>query len=170
VPEAVFHLMRNTALKSCDLSGNLITKIPPKIAVKFSLITELNLSNNQMAKLPDELADMSSLQILDISHNSFLSLPMVVFKMAKLRKLLANNNAIIGEWCARCVVVDSSNRFFRFSDIDADEMVVSDSLELVDLRKNPLTPMCREMLKNANVTFHIELSERVREDWEDLTI
>jgi Leucine-rich repeat (LRR) protein len=97
VPEAVFHLMRNTALKSCDLSGNLITKIPPKIAVKFSLITELNLSNNQMAKLPDELADMSSLQILDISHNSFLSLPMVVFKMAKLRKLLANNNAIIGK-------------------------------------------------------------------------
>jgi hypothetical protein len=49
-------------------------------------------------------------------------------------------------------------------------MVVSDSLELVDLRKNPLTPMCREMLKNVNVTFHIELSERVREDWEDLTI
>lgn len=39
VPDAVYHLMRHTELKSCDLSGNVITKIPPKLAVKFSLIT-----------------------------------------------------------------------------------------------------------------------------------
>ena len=39
VPDAVYHLMRHTELKSCDLSGNVITKIPPKFAVKFSLIT-----------------------------------------------------------------------------------------------------------------------------------
>lgn len=49
-----------------------------------------------MTKLPDELADLSQLLRLDISHNSFLTLPSVVFKMAKLRQLLANNNAIIG--------------------------------------------------------------------------
>lgn len=39
VPDAVYHLMRHTELKRCDLSGNVITKIPPKFAVKFSLIT-----------------------------------------------------------------------------------------------------------------------------------
>lgn len=39
VPDAVYHLMRHTELKSCDLSGNVITKIPPKFAVKFSLIS-----------------------------------------------------------------------------------------------------------------------------------
>lgn len=39
VPDAVYHLMRHTELKSCDLSGNVITKIPPKFTVKFSLIT-----------------------------------------------------------------------------------------------------------------------------------
>lgn len=39
VPDAVYHLMRHTELKSCDLSGNVITKIPPKFAVKFNLIT-----------------------------------------------------------------------------------------------------------------------------------
>lgn len=49
-----------------------------------------------MAKLPDELADLGSLQRLDISHNSFIVLPGVVFKMPKLRELKANNNAIIG--------------------------------------------------------------------------
>lgn len=39
IPDAVYHLMRHTELKRCDLSGNVITKIPPKFAVKFSLIT-----------------------------------------------------------------------------------------------------------------------------------
>lgn len=49
-------------------------------------------------------------------------------------------------------------------------MISSDSLEVVDLRKNPLTPQCLERLKSAKVTFHIELSERVIEEWEDLTV
>lgn len=49
-------------------------------------------------------------------------------------------------------------------------MIQSDTLEMVDLRRNPLTPQCYERLKNAKVSFHIELSERRREEWEDLTI
>ncbi|XP_055643657.1 leucine-rich repeat-containing protein 20 [Toxorhynchites rutilus septentrionalis] len=150
VPDAVYHLMRHTELKTCDLSGNVITKISPKFAIKFSLITDLNLSHNQMAKLPDELADLHSLEMLDISFNSFITLPAVVFKMPKLRMLMANNNAII--------------------DIDRDEIITSDSLEVVDLRHNPLMPICYELLRNANVSFRIELSERAKEEWEDLTI
>ncbi|XP_052903105.1 leucine-rich repeat-containing protein 20 [Anopheles moucheti] len=150
VPDAVYHLMRHTELKTCDLSSNVITKISPKFAVKFSFITDLNLSHNQMARLPDELADLHSLEMLDISHNSFITLPAVVFKMPKLRELKANNNAII--------------------DIDRDEIITSESLEVVDLRHNPLTPMCHDLLKHAVVTFRIELSEREKEDWEDLTI
>ena len=39
VPDAVFHLMRNTPLTTCDLSGTLLAKIPPKFALKFCLIT-----------------------------------------------------------------------------------------------------------------------------------
>lgn len=50
-----------------------------------------------MNKLPDELADLTTLLRLDISHNLFLNLPSVVFKMPKLRQLKANNNAIIGK-------------------------------------------------------------------------
>jgi hypothetical protein len=41
VPDTVYHLMRHTALKGCNLSSNVITKITPKFAVKFSLITGL---------------------------------------------------------------------------------------------------------------------------------
>lgn len=57
----------------------------------------MNLSNNQMNKLPDELASLATLLRLDISHNLFLNLPSVVFKMPNLRQLKANNNAIIGK-------------------------------------------------------------------------
>lgn len=39
VPDAVYHLMRHTELKTCDLSSNVIKKIPPKFSVKFSMLT-----------------------------------------------------------------------------------------------------------------------------------
>lgn len=42
VPDAVYHLMRNTELKSCDLSSNVITKITAKFAIKFNLITGMS--------------------------------------------------------------------------------------------------------------------------------
>lgn len=51
-----------------------------------------------MTKLPDELADLNALARLNISHNSFIVLPPVVFKMPKLRELDASNNAIIGKY------------------------------------------------------------------------
>uniref|UniRef100_A0A0K8TRY2 Putative serine/threonine-protein kinase ddb g0278509-like isoform x1 n=1 Tax=Tabanus bromius TaxID=304241 RepID=A0A0K8TRY2_TABBR len=146
VPDAVYHLMRHTELKTCDLSFNVIKKIPPKFAVNFNFITDLDLSHNQISKLPDEWANLKSLQRLNISHNSFIALPSVVFKMPKLEQLHANNNGII--------------------EIDTDQMIESENLELVDLRFNPLTRSCFRKLVNAKVGFRIELSENSKEeDW-----
>lgn len=39
IPDAVYHLMRNTVLKTCDLSSNDISKIGANLAKKFSEIT-----------------------------------------------------------------------------------------------------------------------------------
>ncbi|CAD6241177.1 GSCOCG00009198001-RA-CDS [Cotesia congregata] len=162
VPDAVYHLMRHTELKSCDLSGNVITKIPPKFAVKFSLITvtffvgnflsfnfELNLSHNQFSKLPEELAELQELERLDISHNTFISLPPVTFRMPQLKRLLANNNSII--------------------DVDVDRLKLAPSLELVDLRENTIPPKIYDQLSNCS-SCKIELSPRQVEEWEDLTV
>lgn len=149
VPDAVYHLMRHTELKTCDLSGNVITKIPPKFAVKFSLITDLNLSNNQMAKLPDELCTLACLERLDISHNNFVALPQTTFQCPSLHTLHAHHNQII--------------------EVDVDRLARSRALEFVDLSDNPLPPQIHEDLKKITRPS-VSLSEREKEEWEDLDI
>jgi Leucine-rich repeat (LRR) protein len=49
-----------------------------------------------MSKLPEELADLAELERLDISHNAYIALPHVVYKMPKLSHLYAHNNHIVG--------------------------------------------------------------------------
>ncbi|XP_008556864.1 leucine-rich repeat protein soc-2 isoform X1 [Microplitis demolitor] len=149
VPDAVYHLMRHTELKSCDLSSNVITKIPPKFAVKFSLITELNLSHNQISKLPDELAELQELERLDISHNTFISLPPVTYRIPQLKQLFANNNSII--------------------DVDVERLKNAPSLEFIDLCDNTIPPKIYDLLKDLN-SIKIELTPRQLEEWEDLTV
>ncbi|KAB0802653.1 hypothetical protein PPYR_04839 [Photinus pyralis] len=149
VPDAVYHLMRHTELKTCDLSENVITKIPPKFAAKFSLITDLNLAHNQMAKLPDEIAEMGNLQRLDISYNTFIALPNAIFKIPKLEHLNACNNHII--------------------DVEVEVLEEAPALQTLDLCKNPLTPRSHDSL-SAVTKIQITLTPREKEDWEDLTI
>ncbi|CAH1967279.1 unnamed protein product [Acanthoscelides obtectus] len=149
VPDAVYHLMRHTELKTCDLSENDITKIPPKFAEKFNLITDLNLSHNQMAKLPDNCPELGSLERLDISYNTFISMPDCIFKIPKLRYLNASNNHIV--------------------DLDVDCLLSAPCLETVDLTNNPLAPRIHDQLSKIT-KIRILLSPREKEDWEDLTI
>lgn len=59
-----------------------------------------------------------------------------------------------------------------YAEVDSEEMIASDSLELVDLRNNPLTPSCHTWIKNLKpqLSYNVLLSERELEDWEDLKI
>lgn len=50
-----------------------------------------------LSKLPDELADLAELVILDISSNAYIALPNVAYKIPKLNKLIAHNNHIVGK-------------------------------------------------------------------------
>ncbi|XP_030379622.1 leucine-rich repeat-containing protein 20 isoform X2 [Scaptodrosophila lebanonensis] len=145
IPDAVYHLMRNTELKSCNLSGNVLKTVSPKFSSKFSAITDLNLSHNQLARLPDEFTMLSLLTRLNISHNSFIVLPQVVFKLPKLAQLDAQHNAIL--------------------EIDTDEAITSDCLALVDLRNNPLSRIFRRRLQDFQTSFRLEISNEDEDDW-----
>ncbi|XP_023031390.1 leucine-rich repeat-containing protein 20 isoform X1 [Drosophila willistoni] len=145
IPDAVYHLMRNTELQTCNLSGNVLKKVSPKFALKFSAITDLNLSHNQLTRLPDEFAILTELARLNISNNSFIVLPQVVFKLPNLTTLDAQNNAIL--------------------EIDTEEAITSNQLALVDLRNNPLSRNCRRKLQDFQTSFRLEISNDVEDDW-----
>ena len=49
VPDAVYSLMRTAHILHCNLSGNLITKISPRLGACFRHITTLNLSSNRLS-------------------------------------------------------------------------------------------------------------------------
>merc|ERR1739845_326759 len=94
VPDAIHFMMKDTQLTACNLSSNVITKIPPKFPNNFNFITELNLSHNRMSTLPEEISKCTQLETVDISHNSFISLPNCLFNLPKIIKINARKNYI----------------------------------------------------------------------------
>jgi len=150
VPDAVYYMMRNTTLVSCNLSSNVITKIPPKFPSKFNLITELNLSHNRLSTLPAEITEFTQLEKLDISNNSFISLPEGLFSLPALSSINARKNFI--------------------ADIDVEVLLNKESnVETLNLEENPLNRDCQESLANID-TIRITMTPRELEEWEDLSI
>ncbi|MCL4143123.1 UNVERIFIED_CONTAM: hypothetical protein GTU68_054562 [Idotea baltica] len=100
-----------------------------------------------MSKLPDELVDCVELRELDLSHNSFVSIPAVVFKLPKLKKLYLNNNYVM----------------------DADQSILPKEtvIEEIDVRENPLTDSTRTFIKSlTKLTIHVSPEEE--HEWDDL--
>jgi len=149
MPDAVFHLMRNTSLITCNLSNNVIAKIPPKLFLNFSMLTDLNLSGNRMSVLPQEMAICSQLQQIDISSNSFVTLPPVLLQLPAVTTINASSNYI--------------------ADVDGDEIESCCSLEVLNLEENPLTEETHQKINNI-INIRIRVSARKTEEWEDLSI
>ena len=98
VPDALYFMIeeRNIEVTACNLSSNVIKKIPPKLPSKFSLITDLNLSFNKLSALPEEVSKWSQLETADISNNKFDSLPACLLSLPKIIQINAANNSITG--------------------------------------------------------------------------
>ncbi|RUS90115.1 hypothetical protein EGW08_002157 [Elysia chlorotica] len=118
IPEAVFLLMRSTTLLTCNLSQNLMKRIPSKLPSKFSSLKELNLATNHLSNLPEELRHLEDLTRLDISHNHFKELPQVVFRIDSLKILSAEENEIV--------------------EVDIQRLRALPSISEVNLQGNPL--------------------------------
>lgn len=148
VPDAVFLLMSNTSLVSCSLARNVINKIPAKLPMKFSLITELDVSENRISTLPDELSNCNALESVNISGNSFIQLPPVLAEISSLIKLNASKNFI--------------------ADVEVSALKFLPSLEHINLESNPLKKETYEELSKV-ISCRIILSPREQEEWEDLS-
>uniref|UniRef100_A0A646QFH3 LR20 n=1 Tax=Hemiscolopendra marginata TaxID=943146 RepID=A0A646QFH3_9MYRI len=147
MPDGVYHLMRNTVVLTCNLSYNVIQKIPAKFTIKFSNITELNLSNNQLNSLPEELEDLRELQRLDISSNHYHALPKVVFRLRPLKIFNAAKNYI--------------------AEVDVERLTTLPDLQEVNFENNPLCKSTYDQFQHLG-RIRVHLSAFQPEDFEDL--
>lgn len=149
MPDAVFHLMRDTPLLQCSLASNVIAKIPPKFPISFNLLTELDLSNNRISSLPAEMSSCSQLEVISIASNSFVSLPSVLFDITTLAKIDAKKNFI--------------------ADVEVEAIINCPNIEQLNLEENPIKLSRWEQL-NQLTSLRVILSPREQQEWEDLSI
>ncbi|XP_061411442.1 protein flightless-1 homolog [Lethenteron reissneri] len=82
-----------THLADVDLSHNELARVP-ECLYTLSALRRLNLSDNQITELSLCMDQWTQLQTLNLSRNQLTSLPSSISKLAKLRKLFVNSNRL----------------------------------------------------------------------------
>ncbi|KAL0232865.1 hypothetical protein GEMRC1_011612 [Eukaryota sp. GEM-RC1] len=77
--------LESLLIEHCHLS-----KLPPLVALRNLKV--LDLSDNNLAQIPDDIGVLKSLEVLDLSSNFFLSYPDNLKKLSKLKALDLRNN------------------------------------------------------------------------------
>ncbi|XP_052068552.1 leucine-rich repeat-containing protein 40-like [Mytilus californianus] len=133
IPDAVYMMMKDITVQSCDLSQNLLQSLPKKFCSKFSKVTEMNISGNKLHTLPDELRNLQELQDLDASSNNLDRIPQVVFQCVKLKQLNVHSNCI--------------------SEVDVMRLEAMDSLETLNIKGNPLPDDVKSQLSDSRLNI-----------------
>ncbi|XP_060654862.1 LOW QUALITY PROTEIN: leucine-rich repeat-containing protein 40 [Drosophila nasuta] len=117
LPEDIVEMACHELVDIVSLQDNLLTKVPSELQNMSELLTELNLSKNQISfipsfisqfsrllrinlsgnllrSLPMELAGLKMLRELNISHNRYEQLPTCIYELESLETLIANDNQI----------------------------------------------------------------------------
>ena len=95
VPDALYLFLKNSSVTKVDLSHNQLKKIPAKLANAFSQIKELNASNNsEISSLPDEFSYCQNLSIINLSGNKFMQLPSIINTFQSLQVLDFSGNLL----------------------------------------------------------------------------
>ena len=150
VPEAVYFILRAAEIQKCNLSNNLITKITPQFGGScFLQLTSLDVSTNRLSTLPRELAACTHLTSVDISTNNFVEIPSVLLEMEAITDINAKSNFI--------------------AEVNDEDIESNETLEVVNLENNPLSPACHDRLHRVS-RVRIIVSDKRLEEWEDLSI
>uniref|UniRef100_A0A3P9BE25 Protein flightless-1 homolog n=1 Tax=Maylandia zebra TaxID=106582 RepID=A0A3P9BE25_9CICH len=82
-----------TQLADVDLSCNDLTRVP-ECLYSLSSLKRLNLSSNQISELSLCIDQWTQLETLNLSRNQLTSLPSAICKLSKLKKLYLNSNKL----------------------------------------------------------------------------
>eukprot|EP00053_Salpingoeca_punica_P016777 m.159588 g.159588 ORF g.159588 m.159588 type:complete len:1052 (+) comp17043_c0_seq1:343-3498(+) len=83
-----------SALKFIDLEDNMIAEIPPTISSLSESLNTLILKKNHLERLPNELIQLRTLRVLDLSYNRLTELPANFGMLVNLRTLYASGNKL----------------------------------------------------------------------------
>ncbi|CAF0741066.1 unnamed protein product [Rotaria sordida] len=78
------------------LNDNQLTRLPSEIACLANLVT-LDLSNNKLRNLPSEIGDLITLRELNLTNNSIRNLPYEIGKLFRLQSLGLLGNPLPNE-------------------------------------------------------------------------
>ena len=83
------------SLKQLKLDSNFLSSVPPSIVSNHLIkLEKLDLSQNQLATIPLEIANLKILAELNLDNNSIVSLPDPIGSLQKLKVLSLRNNHI----------------------------------------------------------------------------
>ncbi|KAL5018593.1 hypothetical protein ScPMuIL_004315 [Solemya velum] len=80
-------------LQDVDLSANDMPRVPEPL-YKMSSLTRLNLSDNQISELSLMIDTWTNLETLNLSRNKLYCLPASLHKLVSLKKLYVNSNSL----------------------------------------------------------------------------
>lgn len=85
-----------SSLKQIKLDGNAFSTFPPQIVqVKCLLkLEKLDLSNNNLAAIPSEIANLVALTEIHLDNNVIVGLPATIGQLKKLKTLSLKNNQL----------------------------------------------------------------------------
>ncbi|PSR13405.1 MAG: hypothetical protein DA408_17465 [Bacteroidetes bacterium] len=136
-------LAHPTTVQHLVLRGQNLRKVPASIWLKFPHLISLDLRDNQLRELPPELALLTGLERLYLSHNRLISLA-APLRWPQLRHLDASHN--------------------RLREVQLSGMA---HLETLDLSHNKLTQLPTG-ISTAQRLLHLHLAENKLPDLPDL--
>ncbi|XP_046886160.1 leucine-rich repeat-containing protein 18 [Hypomesus transpacificus] len=126
-----------------DLSNTGIDTFPKCLLKLADTLDELDLSRNQLQKLPDCIGDMLSLKSLDLHSNQLEVVPMSIGQLVELSHLNLSNNLLTSEGLPQslgCLTgLQSLNLGMNNLDSLPDSMVALTSLQELGLFDNLLS-------------------------------
>ena len=80
-----------------DLSGRSITSVPQEV-FQLTTLEVLDLSNNKLANLDPKISSLTSLRTLILSNNNLLTLPQAILNIATLEHIDVSGNPLASQF------------------------------------------------------------------------
>jgi len=145
---------RSTNATSLDLVGLSLSAIPDSLAQLASL-QKLNLRNNQIAAIPDSLTQLANLEVLDLSSNKIpaSAIPGSLAQLANLKVLKLSGNRVNAIPDSLCQLVNLQELDLGSNQIAVipDSLAQLANLQLIDLNFNQIVAIPNALAELANL-------------------